>query len=221
MKTIVALYDQRRTAVRAVRELLAHGIPKDRISFVSPAGVTDAGRSHLPLDEDEDDAEAGPDRPRASEGSGPVMVGMPDAKPPQTQTQTAGVGATLGIGSVLLGVAFLSLPAVGPVLAAGPLLAGIAVSGAGASGDLPTRLNQSGMPAADAERYARAVARGGVLVVVTLGTEHVEDAAIILARHSPIEPTSLRAPPSTDPPAHVQPRLQATRPTMSSAARPA
>jgi hypothetical protein len=215
MKTIIALYDHRRTAVRAVRELLAHGIPKERISFVSPAGATDAGRSHLPLDDDAH-ADGAPDRPRASDGSGPVMVGMPDSSPP---TQLQSVGATLGIGSVLLGVAFLSLPAIGPVLAAGPLLAGIAVSGAGASGDLPQRLSASGMPAADADRYVRAIARGGVLVAVTLTDEHVEDAAIILARHSPIEPTSFREP-ALDPSARVQSRYQTPRPSMSREARP-
>lgn len=213
MKTIIALYDQRRTAVRAVRELLAHGIPKDRISFVSPAGATDAGRSHLPLD---DDDEAAPERPRTSDGSGPVMVGMPDASPPH---QLGSVGATLGIGSVLLGVAFLSLPAIGPVLAAGPMLAGIAASGAGASGDLPQRLSASGMPPADADRYVRAIGRGGVLVAVTVTDEHVEDAAIILARHDPIEPSSLRDP-ELDPTARVQPRAQAPHPSMSSVARP-
>lgn len=214
MKTIIALYDQRRTAVRAVRELLAHGIPRDRISFVSPALASDAGRSHLPLD---DDDEAAPERPRASDGSGPVMVGMPDASPPH---QLIGVGATLGIGSVLLGVAFLSLPAIGPVLAAGPMLAGIAVSGAGASGDLPQRLSASGMPPADADRYVRAIARGGVLVAVTLTDEHVEDAAIILARHNPVEPTGFRDPAVEHPSARVQARYQAPRPPTSSAARP-
>jgi hypothetical protein len=216
MKTIIALYDHRRTAVRAVRELLAHGIPKERISFVSPAGTTDAGRSHLPLDDDAADAEDAPDRPRASDGSGPVMVGMPDSSPP---IQLQSVGATLGIGSVLLGVAFLSLPAIGPVLAAGPMLAGIAASGAGASGDLPQRLSASGMPAADADRYVRAIARGGVLVAVTLTDEHVEDAAIILARHSPIEPTSFREP-AMDPTVRVQSRYQTPRASTSNEARP-
>jgi hypothetical protein len=214
MKTIVALFDERRTAVRAVRELLAHGISKDSISFVSPAGSTDANRSHLPLDDDHD--APAPDRPRAAADSGPVMVGIPTSTPTE---KVASVGATVGIGSVLLGVAFLSLPAVGPVLAAGPLLAGISVSGAGVNGDLPDRLSASGMPNADADRYARAVARGGVLVVTTVDEEYVEDVAIILAHHSPIEPSSLHTP-ATQAPVFVQPRPQDMRPTATSTAGP-
>lgn len=110
--------------------------------------------------------------------------------PPST---TAGAGTTLGIGSVLLGVAFLSLPAVGPVLAAGPLLAGIMASGAGVGGmDLPQRLSETGMPSSHAERYARAVRRGAVLVVLTVSNEDVDDAAVILARHRPVDPEVVR-----------------------------
>lgn len=209
MKTIVALYDQRREAVRAVRELIAHGIPKDRISFVSRAVPTDMGRSHLPLDDAEHpasgiteghvlahDVELRPEpsqriqrspRTTAPDLDQPEMVGIPGASP------GASMGATLGIGSVLLGVAFLSVPAIGPVLMAGPLVTGFAAASAGVTAkDLPTQLSQSGMPPHDAERYAMAVRFGGVLVVLSLDDEYVEDAAIILARHAPVDPERLR-----------------------------
>lgn len=178
-KTVVALFTDRREAVRAVRELIAHGISKDSISFVSRAADIDVNRVHLPLDDQ-------PEEPSQAQSAGEHL----DAPPP-----AQAVGATLGIGSVLLGVAFLSLPAVGPVLAAGPLLAGLVASGPGAGAtDLPQRLGASGMPASDAERYTRAICQGGTLVVLTLGEENVEDAAIILARHSPIDPPALREP---------------------------
>jgi len=181
MKTIVALFDDRHPAVRAVRELIAHGIAKEHISFVSRVAGFDVNRSHIPLEDEPEDVES----PNA-----PYGADLDVASPTHT------VGATLGIGSVLLGVAFLSLPAVGPVLAAGPLLAGIMVSGAGAgSTDLPQRLSECGMPTPDAERYARAVRHGGALVMLAIGDEDVEDAAIILARHSPIDPDLLREPP--------------------------
>jgi hypothetical protein len=188
IKTIVALFEHRRDSVRAVRELLAHGISKDRISLVSPTTISDAGRIHLPLEDDEHDerSETSPMGDRA-----PDDVGMP----PST---TAGVGTTVGIGSVLLGVAFLSLPAVGPVLAAGPLLTGIMASGAGVGGmDLPHRLSETGMPPSDAERFARAVRRGAVLVVLTVSDEDVDDAAVILARHRPVDPEVVREHPRT------------------------
>lgn len=184
IKTIVALFEHRRAAVRAVRELLAHGISKDRISIVSPTAVSDAGRIHLPVEDDDDDAGA-LERAAASHASDDVDLSPPSA--------TKGVGTTVGIGSVLLGVAFLSLPAVGPVLAAGPLLTGIMGSGAGVGGvELPQRLSETGMPVSHAERYARAIRRGGVLVVLTVGSEDVDDAALILARHRPVDPEVVR-----------------------------
>jgi hypothetical protein len=208
MKTIVALFDERRPAVKAIRELIAHGIPKERISFVSCAAGFDVSRSSLPLDDEPEDS------PASCERSG-TDIGV--ANP------AGAVGATLGIGSVLLGVAFLSLPAVGPVLAAGPLLAGIMASGAGAgSTDLPQRLSGSGMPASDAERYARAVRHGGALVVLAIGDEDVEDAAIILARHSPIDPQALYAPPPemAGNAAQAWPRPGAARPETSATSPP-
>jgi hypothetical protein len=205
MKSVVALFDDRRQAVKAVRELIAHGIAKDHISFVSRAAGIDVNRVHLPLDDMPDDTRA------------PNEDVNVDVSPPRA------VGATLGIGSVLLGVAFLSLPAVGPVLAAGPLLAGLVVSGAGATGvDLPQRLIDLGMPAFDGERYARAIRHGGTLVVLAIGDEDVEDAAIILDRHGPIDPDELREPPmdmmSTA--AQSWPRPGAGRPETSATSPP-
>jgi len=165
MKTIVALYDQRSDAKRAVRELIVRGVARDRISLVSPADESESRSTQLRLDDEPehiDDAGIGA-RPREGAVSG------------------------VGIGAMILGAAFLSLPAVGPVLAAGPLLAGIAASGAQASGrDLSPSLHRSGVPPLDAERYTDAVRRGHALVVVVSDEDHVEDVASTLARHSPI-----------------------------------
>lgn len=213
LKTVVALYDHQRLAVQAVRELLAHGIPKDRVSLVSPAVVSDAGRIHLPLDEEplgQPPAATGttatdrrdPTHERTGPGdrSGAPVPDDPAARSDSSDDDGVSIaspgaltGASVTVASVLLGVAFLSLPGVGPVLAAGPLLAGIAGSGAAVGGlDLPQRLGASGMPSSDAERYARAIRRGGVLVVLTVGSEDVDDAALILARHRPVDPEVVR-----------------------------
>lgn len=220
LKTVVALYDHQRLAVQAVRELLAHGIPKDRVSLVSPAVVSDAGRIHLPLDEEplgQPPAATSPaatsttttgtdrrdpthERTGPGDRSGAPVPDDPAARSDSSDDEGVPIaspgeltGAGVTFASVLLGVAFLSLPAVGPVLAAGPLLAGIAGSGAGVGGlDLPQRLGASGMPSSDAERYARAVRRGAVLVVLIVDQEDVDDAALILARHTPIDPDGVR-----------------------------
>jgi hypothetical protein len=177
MKTIVALYEERRAAKRAISELVTRGIARDRISLVSPADASEARSTQLRLDDEPEPAEAGAS-PRAST----TAAGMPeDARPAES------VASTVAIGSMVLGAAFLTLPAVGPVLAAGPLLAGIAIGGAQAGGeDLSPCLHKSGVPPSDAERYANAVRRGHALVVVTASDDEANDVARSLARHSPI-----------------------------------
>lgn len=163
MKTIIALFDHRRAATRAVRDLVVHGIAHDRISLVSPADELDMRTSELRLDDELEHLEATGTKP------------------------SEGVGTSVGIGSMVLGVAFLSVPAVGPVLAAGPLLAGIAASSAGASDEgLPPSLHKAGVPPVDAARYAEAIRRGGALVMLAVAEDEVDDVASTLARHSPI-----------------------------------
>lgn len=172
MKTIVALFDHLRSAKRAVRDLIAHDIEKDRISLVAPAEHVDRRRSNLPLDE-------------------------PDVSPTDTETRRPEEAtAAVGLGSMVIGIAFLSVPAVGPVLAAGPLLAGIAAGGAGAGAedDLPQRLGRAGVPPTDAERYARAVRQGNALVMLAASEDEVDGVARILARHTPVDPVTRRAP---------------------------
>jgi hypothetical protein len=163
MKTIVALFEDRSAAKRAIRELVVRGITHDRISLVSPADESEARSTRLHLDDDlEHLHEAG-------------------AQP------AADTATTVGIGSMILSAAFLTLPAIGPVLAAGPLLAGIAASGARASDeDLSPSLHRSGVPPQQAQRYSEAVRRGGALVVVATADDDMDDVASTLARHSPI-----------------------------------
>lgn len=82
-----------------------------------------------------------------------------------------------------------------------PLLAEMSTAEAGAGTEgLPQGLGMLGVPAPDAERYAQTVRRGGTLVVLTVREPSVEDAAMILALHAPIEPYD--GVPPTGPPAH-------------------
>jgi hypothetical protein len=175
MNTVVALFDRLDEAKRAVRDLIAHDIEKDRISLVAPAEHVRTRSSNLPLDDG------------------------PEASPAEPSRPAAETTAAVGLGSVVLGVAFLTVPAVGPVLAAGPLLAGIAAGGAGEpdTDDLPERLVQAGVPPIDAERYARAVRQGGALVVLSAAEDELDGVASILARHEPVDPIT-RRPPTMD-----------------------
>src|SRR5581483_3718747 len=90
---------------------------------------------------------------------------------------TAGglVGGTLG---VLAGAGALAIPGIGPLLAAGPLMAGLAGLGVGgAVGGLVGALVGMGIPEYEAQLYEGRVKDGGVLLSVhTPGTDDADRA---------------------------------------------
>ena len=78
------------------------------------------------------------------------------------------VGGTLG---VLVGVGALTIPGLGPFIAAGPLMAGLAGLGAGgAVGGLVGALVGMGIPEYEAKRYEGRVKNGGTLLSVHCDT---------------------------------------------------
>lgn len=95
----------------------------------------------------------------------------------------AGLGAAFGgLGGLLAGLGIVAIPGVGPVVAAGWLIATAAGAAAGAvvggaAGGIVGALTDSGVPERDAHVYAEGVRRGGTLV-----TARVEDDKSDLAR---------------------------------------
>ncbi|MGH7116708.1 MAG: general stress protein [Stellaceae bacterium] len=145
-QTITALYDTYDAAVSAVDALEASGIPHSDISIVS----NNVDRRY---DQDR------PSNAAADAGTG------------------AGIGAAVGgVGGLLTGLGLMAIPGVGPVVAAGWLVATAvgAIGGAvvgGAAGGLVGSLTGAGVPERDANFYAEGVRRGGTLV-----TARVDDA---------------------------------------------
>lgn len=95
-----------------------------------------------------------------------------DTKAPEGATAgvTAGgvVGGTLG---VLAGIGALAIPGVGPLIAAGPIMAGLAGLGVGgAVGGLVGALVGMGIPEYEAKRYEGQVKDGGTLLSVHCDT---------------------------------------------------
>lgn len=95
-----------------------------------------------------------------------------DTKAPEGATAgvTAGgvVGGTLG---VLVGIGTLAIPGVGPLIAAGPIMAGLAGLGVGgAVGGLVGALIGMGIPEYEAKRYEGQVKEGGTLLSVHCDT---------------------------------------------------
>lgn len=111
----------------------------------------------------------GKDRGRAG-------IGGPEAK-------AAGAGAVLGgiAGGALgwlLGIGALTIPGIGPIIAAGALATTLGGVAAGAvAGGLIGALVGLGIPEAEARGYEATVREGGVLVVVTASTYDEEERA--------------------------------------------
>ncbi len=96
---------------------------------------------------------------------------------------TAGgiIGGTLG---VLAGVGLLAIPGLGPFIAAGPIMAGLAGLGVGgAIGGVTGALIGMGIPEFEAKRYEGRLQKGGILLSVHCDTsEEIKRAKEVLQR---------------------------------------
>jgi hypothetical protein len=108
----------------------------------------------------------------------------------------ASAGAALGGGvGLLAGLGMLAIPGVGPVVAAGWLIATAvgAVAGAaagGATGGLIGSLTSAGVTKEHANFYAEGVRRGGSLVTARVDDGLVATAEDIMRRHGRIDPAT-------------------------------
>jgi len=145
--TITRLYSDYTTASQAVTALEVAGVPHKDISLV--ANNADNWYSH-------------PGNARADK-----MASSPQTDSAVKGAETgAGVGTAVGgAAGLLAGLGLLAIPGVGPVVAAGWLVATAvgAVAGA-ATGGLIGGLTGAGVSEADAHVYAEGVRRGGSLV---------------------------------------------------------
>lgn len=158
-KTVTGLFDVYADAETAVRELEAAGVKHDNISLVA----NDAARGRVPTTDESDAAKAA----GASATAGAVVGG--------------GAGLLAGLG-------MLAIPGIGPVVAAGWLVAtavgaaaGAAVGGAG--GGLVGALISNDVPEEHAHVYAEGVRRGGSLVIAKVDNDQITIANDILHRN--------------------------------------
>lgn len=103
---------------------------------------------------------------------------------------TAGgvIGGTIG---VLAGIGAIAIPGVGPFIAAGPIMAGLAGLGVGgAVGGLIGALVGMGIPEYEAKRYEGRLKKGGVLLSVHCDTSDEIDSAKKILKTSGAEDIS-------------------------------
>src|SRR5262249_4649298 len=91
------------------------------------------------------------------------------------------IGGTLGL---LAGAGMLAIPGLGPFIAAGPIMAGLAGLGVGgAVGGVTGALIGAGIPEFEAKKYEGRLQKGGILLSVHCNTsEEIKRAKDILER---------------------------------------
>jgi hypothetical protein len=106
-------------------------------------------------------------------------------KAPEGATAGAAGGAAIGgVLGWLIGIGAITIPGVGPFIAAGPIMAALAAAGVGgAVGGLAGSLVGMGIPEYEAKRYEGRIRKGGYLLSVHCdNSEWVDKAKEILRR---------------------------------------
>ena len=102
----------------------------------------------------------------------------PTTAPEGATTGAATGGVTGGVLGLLAGIGALAIPGVGPLIAAGPIIA--ALSGAavgGATGGIVGGLIGLGIPEIEAKRYEQKLRAGNYLIAVAVRNDDEEDRA--------------------------------------------
>jgi hypothetical protein len=164
-KIVSGLFDDYEDAKRAVSDIEAAGVAHSEVSIV--ANNTDLRYTY--------GGEAGHSRAAAGAGAGAAFGGV--------------VGGGAGL---LAGLGMLAIPGVGPVVAAGWLVAaaaGVAAGAAigGATGGIIGAMVREGVPEEHAHVYAEGVRRGGTLVSVRADDTQVEAVEGIMAEYNAVD----------------------------------
>jgi hypothetical protein len=149
-KSVIGVVELDRQAEAIVNGLQNAGVPEGDISVLFPdkQGSRDFAHEHNTK---------APEGAVAGVGAGGV------------------VGGTLGL---LAGIGALAIPGLGPLIAAGPLMAALSGAAAGAAvGGLAGALIGLGIPEIEARRYEGKVRGGNILIAVHVETDAVQQRA--------------------------------------------
>ncbi|WP_142829387.1 general stress protein [Planococcus soli] len=139
MSRVVGSYETENEAIRAIEKLQQQGYNNEEISVLSK-------------DKQETKTVAEETGTHAGEGAA---------------TGAITGGALGGIGGILAGIGALAIPGIGPIVAAGPIAAGLTGAAAGAGvGGLAGALIGLGVPDDEAEMYETHFNEGKILVLV-------------------------------------------------------
>jgi hypothetical protein len=168
-RTIARLYDTYDNAAAVVQELETAGFARDEISLVGRHDATGQVVSD-------------------PNTVNPVVTGRDVPVGGEPAESRAGTGATIGTvlgggAGILAGLGSLAIPGVGPVIAAGWLVATLTGAGVGAAaGGLLGSLTGAGVSEPEAHAYAEGVRRGGALVALRVTDDAAYDRADAIMR---------------------------------------
>lgn len=98
--------------------------------------------------------------------------------PEGTATGAAAGGVTGGVLGLLAGIGALAIPGVGPLIAAGPIMAALSGAAVGAAaGGLAGGLIGLGIPEIEAKVYEEKLLKGNYLISVRAASDELEDRA--------------------------------------------
>lgn len=179
VKTVIGSFDSYDEAQRVVSDLKDEGFMDSDISIVA-SNATGAYAADTALDASGNTVATG-----RLDTTGTTVVDR-DTSGAATGAVTGGVvGGAAGLAISLMG---LAIPGIGPIIAAGPIVAALTGAGVGAvAGGLIGGLTDLGVTEADAQYYAEAVRRGGALVTVRADETRAERAADLMRKHGAVD----------------------------------
>src|ERR1700678_2728532 len=140
---VFGIYGSRESVERAVDTFVKSGFPTSDVSVLLPENL---GAKPIATDK----ASKAPEGAATGAGSGAIL------------------GGALGL---LAGIGALAIPGVGPLIAAGPIMAALAGLGVGgAVGGFTGALVGMGIPEYEAKRYEGRIKEGGILLSVHCDT---------------------------------------------------
>ena len=172
MKTVVGLFDSLGEAQSATRDLIAAGYSRDDIGVLASDATGEWSRYKTSL-----------------EGAAPMST-LEGAAPASEEVRSGvGTGTMVGgLGGLLVGLTSLAIPGIGWLAAAGTLATTLlGASMGGAAGGLFTAVEKLGVPKDKTGYYAEALRQGGILVLVRLAEEQVDEAMAIMERHQAVD----------------------------------
>lgn len=163
MKTIVGIYDYLSEARDTIDDLVSAGIDRNNISLL----MTDPDQRY---------------------GSA-VEEGGNGEQVAEATAEGAAVGGVVGgLAGLVIGLGAFTIPGLGFLVGAGPIVATLTGAGVGVvAGGLIGALVGWGIPEEEAGYYAEGVRRGGKLVAVKADESRIDNVSSIMHRHNPID----------------------------------